>query len=62
MKTLSTIGKQLKASNQAVLGKQEDMRSPLGIAGSQRQHRLQARIIQLLGIINQQIDFLAGCG
>ena len=48
----------LKTRQQLRLGKQENMWPPLGIAACQAQQTGQRGVTEILGIINQHIDFL----
>ncbi|MCY1495639.1 hypothetical protein D9M68_295440 [compost metagenome] len=59
VKALFTLGQQFQTRQQRRLPEQEDVRPRLGITGSQGQQRVERRIVELLGVIDQQVDLLA---
>ncbi len=60
MKTLFVEFQLVQISDQRRLTKQEYMGASLWRTGRQRQQRFQGGLVELLGIIHQQIDFLPG--
>ena len=60
MEALFISAQFLKTGNHRRLTEQEHMRTAFRRARSQRQQGLQRRLIELLGIIDQQVDFLPG--
>ncbi|CRM88788.1 hypothetical protein [Pseudomonas sp. 22 E 5] len=50
----------LELGDQRRLTKQEHVRATFRRAGCQRQQRFQGGFVELLGVIHQQVDFLAG--
>ena len=60
MITLLATSQRLQARQQILLGKQKDMRTPLGIARRKRQDAFQRCIIQLISVVDQQINLLPG--
>ena len=60
METLLPISQKLQPRQDIALGKQEDVRTTIGIASRQREQRIERRIGQLFGIVDQQIHLLPG--
>jgi len=58
--TLLATCQRLQARQQILLGKQKDVRTPLGITCCKRQNAFQCRVIQLISVVDQQIDLLPG--
>ena len=60
MVTLLAIRQRLQTRQESPLGKQENVRTPVGIASSKLQNAFQGSVIQLIGIIDEQINLLPG--
>ena len=60
MITLLATCQGFQARQQILLGKQKDVRAPLGITCCKRQDAFQRSVIQLISVVDQQINLLPG--